>query len=160
MQSTCYIAVHVLMYTYDGDQVNRIYLLFIVAILLTGCADSTFTPTPTLPPTAVTPNPLPEPSDPTQLVTAKAGERFRLVLPANESTGYHWEIIPELDPNIVEFVNREYLPEQPILAGSGGVDVWSFRAVNAGDTAITLGYFPPGSDANPDETVIFSIHIE
>ena len=80
---------------------KRILFLLIVTSLLTGCADSSFTPTPTLPPTAETPNTLPEPTDPTQLITVKAGETFDLVVPSNSSTGYRWNIIPELDENTV-----------------------------------------------------------
>jgi len=139
---------------------KRILFLLIVTSLLTGCADSSFTPTPTLPPTAETPNTLPEPTDPTQLITVKAGETFDLVVPSNSSTGYRWNIIPELDENTVQFVEQNYMAEQPILPGSGGVDVWTFRAVNAGDTTVVLGYYPPGNDTNPEEHVTFSIHVE
>jgi predicted secreted protein len=38
--------------------------------------------------------------------------------------------------------------------------VWMFRAVNAGDTTIVLGYYPPGNDTDPEENVTFSIHVE
>jgi inhibitor of cysteine peptidase len=139
---------------------KRIYFWFwlIVALLMTGCAASS--PTPTLPPTAETPSTLPEPSDPTQLITVKAGETFELVLPSNSSTGYRWNIIPELDENIVQFVEQGFMAKQPVIPGSGGLDVWTFRAVNAGDTTIVLGYYPPSNQNDPDEVVTFSIHVE
>lgn len=139
---------------------KRIYFLLIATILLTGCTTSAPTPTATLPPTAETPNPLPEPTDPTQLITVKAGETFELVLSSNPSTGYHWKIIPELDGNRVELVGQNYIAEQPVAPGSGGVDVWTFRALNAGDTTIVLGYYSPDDETNPEEVVTFSIHIE
>ena len=138
---------------------KRISVLLIATIFLTSCATSSFTPTPTLPPTAETPNPLPEPTDHTQLIAVTASETFDLVLPSNPSTGYHWEIVPELDENLVEFVAQDYIAEEPIMPGSGGVDVWTFRALNAGDTTIVLGYYPPDNDTDPDETVTFSIHV-
>ena len=90
----------------------------------------------------------------------QAGETFDIVLSSNPSTGYHWEVIPELDENIVQFAAQNYLAEEPVMPGSGGVDVWTFRAVNAGDTTIVLGYYPPGNDTDPDETLTFSIHVE
>ena len=62
--------------------------------------------------------------------------------------------------NIVEFVEQAYIPEEPVMPGSGGMDVWTFRAGNAGDTTIVLGYYPPGDDTNPEETVTFSIGVE
>ena len=139
---------------------KRMLFLWLVTILLTGCASSSFTPTPTLPATVETPNTLPEPTDPTQLMTIKSGETFDLLVPSNSSTGYRWGIIPELDMNIVEFVEQGYLPEEPVMPGSGGMDVWTFRAVNAGDTTIVLGYYPPGNGTDPEETVTFSVRVE
>ena len=141
---------------------KRILVLPAIALLLTGCAafSSTPTPTATLPPTAETPSTLPEPTDHTQLITVKAGETFDLVVPANPSTGYHWQIIPELDEAIVQFVGQTYTAEQPVMPGSGGVDVWTFRAVNPGDTTVVLGYYAPDNETDPDEVVTFSLHVE
>ena len=139
---------------------KRISFLLILTILMTGCATFSFTPTPTLPPTAETPNPLPEPTDPTQLITVPPGETFDIVLPSNSSTGYRWDILPELDVNLLELVGQNYIAEQPVIPGSGGVEVWTFRAISPGDTTIALGYFPPSNETEPDETVTFSIHVE
>ena len=104
---------------------KRISFLWFATILLTGCATSspTATQTTTLPPVAETPSTLPEPTDPTQLITVKTGETFVLVVPSNSSTGYRWDIIPELEANIVEFLEQDYIAEQPVSPGSGGVDV-------------------------------------
>ena len=139
---------------------KRIYFLGILAILLASCATSEPTPTPTLPPTAETPSTLLEPTDPTQLLTVNAGETFDLVVSSNPSTGYRWNIVPELDENIVQFVEQGYIEEQPVMPGSGGMDVWTFRAVKAGDTTVVLGYYPPGNPNEPEEVVTFSIHVE
>jgi inhibitor of cysteine peptidase len=134
--------------------------LWIVTSLLTGCASTSFTPTPTLLPTAETPNPLPEPSDPTQLITVALGETFELVLPSNPSTGYHWNFLGEPDVNLFELVSQDYIAEQPTAIGSGGVEVWTFRAVSAGDTTLVLGYYPPTNASELEEVVTFSIHVE
>jgi inhibitor of cysteine peptidase len=139
---------------------KRLYFLLIAATLLASCATATATPTPTLPPTVESPTTLPEPSDPTQLITVQAGETFDIVVPSNPSTGYHWNIIPELDETIVQSAGQSYIAEQPILPGSGGTDVWTFRAVGSGDTTIVLGYYPPGNDTDPEEVLTFSIHVE
>lgn len=139
---------------------KRLSWLLITAALLSACAGQTFTPTPTLPPTAETPSTLPEPTDPTQLLTATAGETFDIILPSNPSTGYHWDLVTELDENIVQFVAQDYIAEEPIMPGSGGVDVWTFRAVGTGDTHIELGYYPPDDENEPFEMVIFSITVE
>ena len=139
---------------------KRISILLVFAVFLIGCSTTSFTPTPTLPPTAETPASLPEPTDPTQPITATPGETFDLVLPSNASTGYRWKILPELDAAILQQVSQDTIAKQPVMPGSGGVDVWTFRAVNAGDTTIVFGYFPPGNETDPEETVTFSIHVE
>lgn len=141
-------------------EMRRISILLVLTSLLTGCSTTSFTPTPTLPPTAETQSSLPEPTDPTQLMAVTSGETFDIVLPSNSSTGYRWSILPELDATILQQVSQDTIAEQPVMPGSGGVDVWTFRAVNAGDTTIVFGYFPPGNDTDPDETVTFSIHVE
>jgi predicted secreted protein len=160
MLTRFFILIRLHVYLSTEVAMKRMFFLLLVTILLTGCASSSFTPTPTLPPTVETPNTLPEPTDPTQLITIKSGETFELLVPSNSSTGYHWEIIPELDMNTVEFVEQSYMPEEPVMPGSGGMDVWTFRAVNAGDTTIVLGYYPPGNDTDPEETVTFSVRVE
>ena len=147
-------------YLFTVMKMKRIPFLLVAIILMSGCGTSTPTPTPTLPPTAETPNTLPEPTDPTELVTVNAGETFDLVLPSNPSTGYQWDIVPELDVNIVEYVEQGYIPEEPVMPGSGGMDVWTFRAVSVGETTIVLGYYPPDNDTDPGETVTFSIRVE
>jgi predicted secreted protein len=139
---------------------KRIPLVWLITALLSGCALSSPTPTPTLPPTAETPNPLPEPSDPTQLITVNAGETFEIVVPSNSSTGYRWNLTEALDENVIQLVDQNYIAEQPIIPGSGGVEVWTFRAIGAADTTIVLGYYPPSNASEPEEVVTFSIHVE
>ncbi len=139
---------------------KRTSFLLFLTLLLTSCAGTSFTPTPTLPPTSEPPSTLPEPTDPTQLITAQAGETFDIILPSNPSTGYHWELVRDLDKGTIELVAQDYIAEEPVKPGSGGVDVWTLRAVNAGSTTIELGYFPPDEEPDPFETVIFSVTIE
>ena len=139
---------------------KKISFWLMVTTLLAGCVTATFTPTPTLHSLPETPNPLREPSDPTQLITVRAGENFELVLPSNPSTGYRWMLAEELDANVVELLNQDYIAQQPVMPGSGGVDVWTMRAISPGDATIMLGYYPPDSDTEPAETVIFSIEVQ
>jgi inhibitor of cysteine peptidase len=141
---------------------KRKYVLLIVILGLAGCAPSSNTPTATFPPppSGEIQTTLPEPTDPTQLIMVEAGETFDLVVPSNPSTGYHWDVLPGLDTNLIEFAAQNYFAEQPVIPGSGGMEVWTFRALNPGETTITLGYFPPGDATEPEETLMFSIAIE
>jgi predicted secreted protein len=141
---------------------KKIHFLLLATILLLGCAafPVAITPTPSLIPTMVTPSTLPEPTDPTQLLTVKAGQNFDIVLPANASTGYRWQIVGTPDASLIQSIGENYITEQPVIPGSGGVDVWTFGALAPGETEIQFGYFPPGNTTQPDETVIFSIQVE
>jgi inhibitor of cysteine peptidase len=100
-------------------------------------------------------------SDPAKQLEAAAGNEFKIVIASNPSTGYHWELMDELDETIVQFVSREYRADEPVMPGSGGADVWTFKAVAAGETTITLGYYPPSNDpVDPEQVVVFSLTVK
>lgn len=141
---------------------KKILFLLLVTILMLGCATfaPVFTPTPAIVPTSETPYLLPEPTDPTQLITVNPGETFDIVLTSNASTGYRWQLVSALDANFLQSVGQTYIAEQPVIPGSGGVDVWTFSALNPGETRIEFGYYPPGDATTPEETVTFLIRIE
>ena len=139
---------------------KRNWLFSMVTILLISCISlfptSTSVPTTTFEP----PNTLPDTTDPSQPITVQAGETFEIVLASNSSTGYRWKLVGELDANVVQLVGQDYIAQRPIMPGSGGVDIWTFRAVNAGDTTIVIGYYPPSQEGEPQETATFSIQVE
>jgi len=100
-------------------------------------------------------------TDPRKPMEVKAGEAFSIVLESNISTGYHWELIGKLDKEVVQFVSQDYQAAEPVLPGSGGVEVWAFKAIAAGETAITLGYYPPANEpAEPAQTMTFIIKVK
>ena len=139
---------------------RKICLLFLMILL--GCAmlPAAITPTPSLVLTVTTPSALPDPTDPSQILVVKSGQNFDIVLPANASTGYHWQITGTPDASLLQSTGQSYLSEQPVMPGSGGVEVWTFTALAPGETKIEYGYFPPGDTTPTDETVIFSVRIE
>lgn len=132
---------------------NTLYLLFAAVIFLVACAAPT--------PTPATENPagstMPAITDPSQPISVKAGEIFMIVVESNPSTGYEWKVVGDLTG--IEFVSTEYTAGEPILAGSGGVDVWTFKAISAGETQITLGAYPPGA-TDFEQAVTYNIIIE
>lgn len=142
---------------------KKIYLLLSVVILSVACL--TLTPTaeptsePVIEPTPETPSEAPAISDPAQLIDVQTGETFVIVLDTNPSTGYHWEVMGELIG--AEFVSRDYIADQPVMPGSGGVDIWTFKAVSAGDAQITFGNYPPSTEGGEaQQTVTFNIAVK
>lgn len=104
----------------------------------------------------------PKPTNPQAVIQASPGSQFKVVIDSNPSTGYHWEIVGELDASVVELVSREYQStSQPGLVGGGGVDIWTFKAVGPGETTITLGSYPPSNDATqPAQTEAFTVQVK
>jgi predicted secreted protein len=122
--------------------VKKTFLLLILALLLGACGPA-------------------KPSDPLVTIETSPGKEFKVVLESNPTTGYHWEIVGELDKEVVESVSKDYRADTPQTTGSGGVDVWVFKAVAPGDTEITLGYYPPSNDATkPDKTETFKVSVK
>lgn len=137
---------------------KSILYLALSASLLAAC--STSSPTQEAEPTV---NPAggtrPALTDPAQPIEVQAGDVFHIVVDSNPSTGYSWKIVGELSG--VESVSSEYTADEPVIPGSGGVDVWTFKALSAGQTQITLGSFPPGADVTePAQTVTFNVVVK
>jgi inhibitor of cysteine peptidase len=100
-------------------------------------------------------------SDPAKNLEAAAGSEFKIVIDSNPSTGYHWELGDDLDENIVKFVSIDYHADEPVIPGSGGRDVWVFKAVKAGEAHITLWYYSPSNEpAEPQQKVTFTVTVK
>jgi inhibitor of cysteine peptidase len=139
---------------------KKYFVLLFLTSLLVGCAAPTAVPTEN-PAAGAAGGTRPALSDPATPIEVQAGEMFHIVVPSNPSTGYRWEFTGELDLNVVEFVSSGYTADEPVAPGSGGVDVWAFKAVAAGQTQITLGSFPPDTSVTePEETVTFDIIVK
>jgi len=62
-----------------------------------------------------------------------------------------------LDVNIVEYVWKNHIPEEP--GSSSGRDVWRFRAVAPGQTTVTLGYYE-GMTNKTAQKPVFSVVVK
>lgn len=133
---------------------NSLYLLLASVIFLAACA----TPTPEPAPVDPASSSMPALTDPAQPITVNAGEIFMIVVESNPSTGYHWEVVGELSG--VELISREYTAAEPVIPGSGGVEVWTFKAVTAGDISVTLGNYPPGEGTENEQEKNFTVVIQ
>ena len=94
-------------------------------------------------------------------VEVDAGQTLVLTLESNPSTGFSWEVIesddavlrPKAEPEFK--VTSELDPPPP---GAGGVEIFRFEAVEAGETLLTLVYHRPWEEGvEPLET--YSIQI-
>lgn len=91
-------------------------------------------------------------------VRTRVGQTFTLRLRSNPTTGHLWKMADPPGGGIVEFISREYEAEKTGRVGSGGTEVWIFRAVGAGEARIALKYIRPWEkDAAPANTARFRI---
>ena len=132
---------------------KKILVIPLLIALLTACSQNIATAEPS---TAVV-----NVSDPAKILEAAAGNEFKIVIDSNPTTGYHWALVGELDADVIEFVSQEYAADEPVMPGSGGADIWTFKALSAGETQITLGYYPPSNDpVEPQQTLTFTVTVK
>lgn len=67
-------------------------------------------------------------------INVTVGEFFEIKVPSNITTGYFC-CLAEM-PGCVYLKSTEYVPEQPIIPGSGGNQVYNFLAVSKGSGPI------------------------
>lgn len=128
------------------------FLFLVATFVILACGSDPLTP-----PAQV---PAPPASDPALAIEVTTGDEFKIVLDANPSTGYHWELDEDTAPDTIEFVSREYVADEPVAPGSGGSEIWTFKALSPGDVQITLGYYPPSNEpADPQQTQTFTVKV-
>jgi inhibitor of cysteine peptidase len=76
-------------------------------------------------------------------IVTRVGQTFEIRVPSNPTTGYRWIIAPAVDEKIVHLVNQQYIRGGADMPGAGGEEVWTFKAVGAGRTEISMGYLRP-----------------
>ena len=123
---------------------SQLSLLLAVVFFAFGCAEP----------------PLAQFSDPLLPIEARVGREFQIALQANPTTGYKWELVESLDESKVKLARSEYRRNEPARVGSGGVEVWTFRAVGAGTTSLSFKYVRPWEKTGPPaDTRTFKVSI-
>ena len=72
------------------------------------------------------------------------GDTLEIVLKANPTTGYRWEVA-SVDSTILKNTGVEYKPDKVPrgIVGSGGKSILRFRATKKGETDLKLIYHRP-----------------
>ncbi len=78
--------------------------------------------------------------DPAGPIQVGAKEQFAIALAGNPTTGHEWQA--SVDPIYLELRASVFEPEGKAV-GSGGRDVFQFKALRAGDTEISFEYRRP-----------------
>ena len=92
-------------------------------------------------------------------LTATQGCTFEFKLEANPTTGYTWQVNIE-DEEIVELVGNEYICDDPEADGTGGITTLKFKALQIGETTVTLEYARDWEDGDVDKTKEIKVVVE
>jgi inhibitor of cysteine peptidase len=79
----------------------------------------------------------------------KVNKEFIIALPSNPTTGYSW--MAHFDPDYIKLVNSTYIPypTRHGIVGSGGIQIFLFKAIKPGKTVITMEYQRPWAETVP-----------
>lgn len=93
-------------------------------------------------------------------IKLRVGDGVKVTLDENPTTGYRWEFLTRPEPVCV-IVSDEYVANANGLAGSGGVHIWDFRAVDKGTCAVSLVYRRPWEkDAAPAQKFTLTMMVK
>jgi len=99
-------------------------------------------------------------TDSGQTIDIGVGQQFVIALGSNLTTGYSWQ--ESYDETMLELVkwNYEEEPEEGVV-GAGGVEYFRFKALEEGETEITLTYKQTWEEPTPqDLTKVFTVNID
>ena len=96
-------------------------------------------------------------------ISAKVGDVFVIQLESNATTGFQRGIAGSLNPAVVKKVSSTYVAgaNPKGLAGVGGVEKWTFKAVGAGTATLAMTYTQTfNKGAKPAQTATFTITVK
>ena len=77
-------------------------------------------------------------------VEIAAGGTLTVTLESNATTGFQWELKSVGDPSVLQSQGGTYnAPEDPGVVGAGGEEVWTFKALKAGTSSLSMEYSQP-----------------
>lgn len=98
---------------------------------------------------------------PPKPIEVAPGEEFVIVLKANWTTGFSWQLAQPVNESVITVLRSEYKPSEPVLDGSGGREFWTFRAKAAGTTTVPFKYVRTWEKGKaPADTVEFTIIVK
>lgn len=71
------------------------------------------------------------------------GGSFTVTLDSNVTTGYSWELKGISDTSVLEKTDNKYVAPTSNLMGASGKEVWTFKALKAGTTTLSMDYSQP-----------------
>jgi inhibitor of cysteine peptidase len=96
-------------------------------------------------------------------IKVDASRKFSISIAANPTTGYGWQLAKPIDEKIAVLITNSYVQQETDIprVGAGGHEIWTFKAVDAGQTEISLKYIRPWEkDVAPAKTNVFTVIVK
>ncbi len=129
---------------------GRASVVLCVAVLLSGCGSER------------TPDPVyVSEGESGQAVPLSEGQELFVTLTSNPSTGYGWSYQSSTSGVLGTVGEVEYLPDQPVLPGSGGRERFHLTALHAGRTTLAFQYRQQWDTSSPaQESATYDIVVQ
>ncbi len=131
-----------------------LFVLLVVLVLVSSCTTSfDYSLTASCEDFADNPNNISE-------YTLEVGDKIRVELCADPSTGYKWDYEMSVEGVVME-EDHDYNEPEDEADGAAGTEFWTFEAINPGNTEVTMDYGQPGVDDSEDHwTLVMTITVE
>ena len=94
------------------------------------------------------------------VMRVRPGEVFKVILKSNRSTGYSWYWENKNESKLIDSVYVDYVLKDRAITGSGGNEIWEFRARQKGKQDIIMVYKRPWEVNSEVNRKTFIIHAE
>jgi len=93
---------------------------------------------------------------------ANAGDSVVVTLCSNPSTGFQWSETAQIsDETVLRQINHEFVSPEKDVPGAAGREVWTFEALRAGTSTISMEYSRPWEGGEKGEwTFIATVTVE
>ena len=95
-----------------------------------------------------------------KVMNVRKGEVFKIILKANHSTGYSWQWENKSKNSILDSVYMQYTLSDKAITGSGGNEIWEFKANKKGQEKLIMVYKRPWEEGKGIERREIYIKVE
>jgi len=94
------------------------------------------------------------------VMSVRTGEVFKVILKSNRSTGYSWHWENKSEAKIIDSIYVDYVLKDKAITGSGGNEIWEFRAKRKGEQELIMVYKRPWKDSDGDQRKTFLVKVK
>jgi inhibitor of cysteine peptidase len=83
-------------------------------------------------------------------VEVEVGDKIRVELCSNATTGFQWDYETTIE-NVLREEDHDFEEPNGDVVGAAGIEVWTFEAVETGTTEVQMEYSQPWEDGSKEE---------